>query len=240
MRSGRCVRPRPSQAASSTRRANRPARPTMAHRTWPYEVAVLKTAGFGRPVSNRQPSASMGCPRCYRAICDPSAEIVKRRGDHRRGESSYRKIGIPKIRRSAASGPARGGLQQPCGRLWWPCGRESRGGVCARVCSVDRSSSRVFSADRSSASDSVTATEPKRAWRHGTCRRFRVPGPTPEFTRLIREPPRPVNATRRNPLRPAPRPVLVPGLSFPRSVAMRQGMPIPCRTTPRTIRRGFL
>ena len=51
--------------------------------------------------------------------------------------------GPPGIRRSGACGRARGGPRRPCGRPWWPCGRENRDGACARACSVDRSVSRV-------------------------------------------------------------------------------------------------
>ena len=47
------------------------------------------------------------------------------------------------VRRSAACARARAAPRAPCGRPWSPCGRESRDGACAPVCSVDRSVSRV-------------------------------------------------------------------------------------------------
>ena len=47
------------------------------------------------------------------------------------------------VRRSAACARAPAAWRAPCGRPWSPCGRGSRAGACAPVCSVDRSVSRV-------------------------------------------------------------------------------------------------
>jgi len=50
--------------------------------------------------------------------------------------------GTSPITRSAACARAPGALPALCDRLWLPCGRESRGGACAPICSADKSVSR--------------------------------------------------------------------------------------------------
>ncbi len=47
------------------------------------------------------------------------------------------------VRRSGACDRARAGPRPPCGHPWFPCGRGNRVGVCAPICSVDRSASRL-------------------------------------------------------------------------------------------------
>lgn len=162
--------------------------------------------------------ASLGLPAVL--SCDPrsvtrepSCEIVDRRG-----RSSARQIGMPKSRNTGKSGaeplPAlrAAACNNPAATFGGHAGAKTVAALAhefAWLIGPLHESSPLIAG---SASDSVTATEPKWAWRHGTCRRFRVPGPTPEFTRLIREPPRPVNAMRTAPLRLVGQPVLVPWL----------------------------
>ena len=55
--------------------------------------------------------------------------------------------GRPWLRRSDACGRARGVRRGPCGRRSWPGAHGSHGGACAPVSRVDKSASRLFSAD---------------------------------------------------------------------------------------------
>ena len=80
------------------------------------------------------------------------------------------------FRRLASCALARGAPPKPCGRPWSPCGRGSRGGVCAPICSAGRSVSRNLSPLRALALKSA------------------------ELARLIRKPSRRVKPPRRCPV----------------------------------------
>ena len=58
-------------------------------------------------------------------------------------EGGPRRSGANGVRPTGACGRARGGRSEPCDRRPSPCVRETRGGACERVCSVDRSASRL-------------------------------------------------------------------------------------------------
>jgi hypothetical protein len=104
-------------------------------------VSIGAAARLQQKGGRRRPHRAGGCPKINPAL----QPLHGTRAWLRRLKTRTSLGRRDPLTHSGACDRERAALRRPCGRLWLPCGRESRGGACAPICSADRSVSRKSS-----------------------------------------------------------------------------------------------
>jgi len=157
--------------------------------------AVLGTAsGLDQERGSRCPHRGGGCPKIHSAL-QPlhGAMSLAHRGWSMKRMQTLGPAASSRVTHSDACVRERGAPLRPCGRPWWPSGRESHGGACAPIYSADRSVSRKLPPlARSKMASFAHSAGHCRLAGDAPARRHSTGRAGGRLRRLIRDPSRPV------------------------------------------------